>query len=141
MNAPLYTIEVLRLAASLPDPVALSACEGRASERSLTCGSTVATEVALGEAGRVSALSQRVHACAFGQASAALVARHGAGRTRADIDQAIAQIADWLEGSRSDLPDWPDIGAIAPARSRRSRHAAVLLPFRALRAAIEAAQA
>ena len=36
--------------------------------------------------------------------------------------------------------DWPGLDALAPARSRKSRHGAILLPFRALLAAIEAAR-
>ena len=47
MNAPLYTIEILRLAGSLPDPVHLERVDGMAQLRSPTCGSTVRTEVQL----------------------------------------------------------------------------------------------
>lgn len=137
MNAPLYTIEVLRLAASLPEPQPLDA-HGRAQERSPTCGSTVATEVRVDGGGRVLAVSQQVQACAFGQASAALVAQHAAGRSRDDLDAALADLQAWLGGS-GQAPHWPGIEALAPARARRSRHGAVLLPFRALRAAMRSA--
>src|SRR6187200_587760 len=135
MNAPLYTIEILRLAASLPDPQALERVDGNARERSPTCGSSVATEVQLAE-GRVEALSQRVSACAFGQASAALVAHSAPGRSSAEIDSALINLSDWLEGSSDDPGDWPGIATLTPARSRKSRHGAILLPFRALLAAI-----
>lgn len=139
MNAPIYTIEVLRLAAELPDPRPLDEPHGRAEERSPTCGSTVATEVRL-DGGRIAAISQRVQACAFGQASAALVARHGPGRSAVDLDAAIPEIEAWLSGS-GPAPAWPGIEALAPVRSRRSRHGAVMLPFRALRSAIRKASA
>lgn len=138
VNAPLYTIEVLRLAAALPEPQPLAAPHGRAEERSPTCGSTVTTIVQLDDADRIAAISQQVHACAFGQASAALVAAHAAGRTGADIDAALDGLRAWLDGS-GEPPHWPGIEALAPARSRRSRHGAVLLPFRALRSAIRGA--
>ncbi len=141
MNAPLYTIEVLRLAASLPDPEPLEVFDGSAEERSQTCGSTIATRVRLNEQGRVEALSQHVQACAFGQASAALVARHAACRSRQEVEQALAGLTAWLDGTSHDPPDWPDFEALAPARSRRSRHSAVLLPFKALLAAMKAAAA
>jgi NifU-like protein involved in Fe-S cluster formation len=137
MNAPLYTIEILRLAASLPEPTALDRVDGRASERSPTCGSTIETKVALDADGRVAALSQSVHACAFGQASAALVEAHAIGRSRSEIGTVADELDAWLSGERSALPDWPGIDALQPARSRRGRHGAILLPFRALIAALE----
>ena len=141
MNAPLYTIEVLRLAASLPDPEPLEHFDGSAEERSQTCGSKVATRVRLDERGRVAAISQRVEACAFGQASSALVARHAAGRSAQEVEEALAELVVWLEGTSDSRPGWPDLDALKPVRSRRSRHSAVLLPFKALLAAMKASAA
>ena len=137
MNAPLYTMEILRLAGSLPDPLHLERVDGMAQLRSPTCGSTVHTEVKL-DGGTVTTLSQQVRACAFGQSSAALVAKHAPGRTRDDVAQALANLAGWLDGGL-DEPDGWGFDALAPARSRTSRHGAILLPLRALLAAIEAA--
>jgi NifU-like protein involved in Fe-S cluster formation len=136
MNAPLYTIEILRLAGSLPDPVRLERVDGSAQLRSPTCGSTVHTEVELDGEGRVIGLSQQVRACAFGQASAALVARYAPGRSREEVAQALAGLNEWLDGRRDDPGGW-GLEALAPARSRTSRHGAILLPLRALLAAIE----
>ena len=140
MNAPLDTIEILRLAASLPDPHPLERTDGSARERSPTCGSTVATEVQLDDDGRVAALSQQVTACAFGQASAALVAQGAAGRSIEDVEAALKILTDWLAGGSDDPGNWPGLATLAPARSRKSRHGAILLPFRALLAAIGAAR-
>ena len=139
MNAPLYTTEILRLAASLAEPAALEREDGRAELRSPTCGSTIATAVALDHQGRVAAISQRVHACAFGQASAALLEKSAPGRTHADMSQAIAELEKWLGGSSAE-PGWPGLSVLAPARARTARHGAILLPVRALLAAIEAAR-
>ena len=136
MNAPLYTIEILRLAGSLPDPARLERADGSAQLRSPTCGSTVHTEVELDGEGRVIGLSQQVRACAFGQATAALVAEHAPGRTRDEVAEALAGLNAWLDGSRDDPGGW-GLDALAPARSRTSRHGAILLPLRALLAAIE----
>ena len=135
MNAPLYTLEILRLAASLPEQVKLERVDGSAELRSPTCGSTVRTQVQLQD-GRIDALSQEVQACAFGQASAALVAQQAAGRTSDDVTLALDQLANWLAGKSEQLPDWPGIEPLAPARSRQSRHGAILLPFRALLSAM-----
>lgn len=138
MNAPLYTLEILRLAASLPEPSELRA-DGSASKRSPTCGSSVRVDVQLGRDGRVVALSQQVHACAFGQAAAALVAAGSAGRSRNEVEEALDELAAWLDGIRSDPPRWPGFSTLAPARSRTSRHGAILLPLQALAAAMDSA--
>lgn len=137
MNAPLYTTEILRLAASLPEPRTLDRVDGSAEARSPTCGSTVRVEVQLDEAGRVEALSQQVQACAFGQATASLMAAGAPGRSRADVEEALSDLEAWLAGSRDDPGSWPGLSALSPARSRRSRHGAILLPFRALAAAMQ----
>lgn len=139
MNAPLYTVEILRLAASLPEPVELARVDGSAEARSPTCGSVVRTEVSLAHDGRVDAVSQQVHACAFGQASAALVAGQAAGRDREEVERGLQSLASWLEGG-DELPEWPGVAALVPARARKSRHPAILLPFRALLAAIDKAR-
>lgn len=136
MNAPLYTIEILRLAGSLPDPLHLERVDGSAQLRSPTCGSTVRTEVQLDDKGRVTVLSQQVRACAFGQAAAALAARHAAGHAQDEIAEVLEGLEAWLAGDRDDPGGW-GLAALAPARSRTSRHGAILLPLRALLAAIE----
>jgi NifU-like protein involved in Fe-S cluster formation len=137
MNAPLYTTEILRLAASLPEPRELDRVDATSEQRSLTCGSTIRTAVKLDEDGHVEAVSQEVHACAFGQASASLLAASAAGRSRGEIAAAVTDLSAWLAGERSDPGNWRGLAALEPARSRRSRHGAILLPFRSLLAAME----
>ena len=119
MNAPLYTTEILRLAASLPDPSALERAGRRAERRSPTCGSRIADG---GRSSTATAGSSRcrrqVEACAFGQASAALMGgtpcgrsarrgRRGAGRTSSAGSPATGD----------DAGSWPGLEALAPARS------------------------
>jgi NifU-like protein involved in Fe-S cluster formation len=137
MNAPLYTTEILRLAASLSEPRVLSREDGRAELRSPTCGSRVTAVVQIDDQGHVAALSLQVHACAFGQASSALLERGAVGRGRDEVETAANQLGDWLAGADAE-PAWPGLTALAPARSRTSRHQAILLPFRALLAAMDA---
>jgi NifU-like protein involved in Fe-S cluster formation len=135
MNASLYTTEILRLATSLSAPHPLAREDGRAEVRSPTCGSRIASVVQLDGEGCVAALSQQVHACAFGQASAALLERSAISRSALEVKEAHDRLAAWLDGASLE-PDW-GLGALAPARSRKSRHGAILLPYRALLAAIE----
>lgn len=139
MNEPLYTVEILRLAASIPHLGELEEAQGRGEVRSPTCGSMAVVEVTLDADGRVAALGQQVQACAFGQASAALMGAHAVGRQAQEIERALADFAAWLDGARDDPGVWPGLDALAPAKSRRARHGAMLLPFKALLAAIEMA--
>ena len=140
MNQPLYTTEILRLAASLSEPRMLDREDGRAEVRSPTCGSRVAMIVQLDEDRRIEAISQEVKACAFGQASAALVERHARGRTHNEVADTLVALSRWLADEQADGADWPGLVALEPARPRKGRHGAILLPFRALLAAIEAAR-
>src|SRR5947209_8773104 len=140
VNAPLYTTEILRLAASLAEPHELAREDGRAELRSPTCGSRVSLAVQLDDDRRVERLSMDVHACAFGQASAALVERHSRGLAHDEISETMLNLSRWLADEQEEPAEWPSLAILAPARSRRSRHGAILLPFRALLAAIESAQ-
>ena len=139
MNEPLYTTEILRLAASLDEPQELEREDGRAEVHSRTCGSRVSLTVQLDDQRRVQRVSMRVQACAFGQASAALVARHSRGRSHDEVSEAMLALSHWLAEDCSE-PNWPGIAALTPARTKRGRHGAIMLPFRALLAAMEDAR-
>ena len=138
-RSTLYTTEILRLAASLYGPRELERVDGGAELRSPTCGSRVSISVQLDDDRRIEAISQQVHACAFGQASAALLERHAIGRAHDDVSDALILLSRWLALEQEEPGGWPGLATLAPARERRSRHGAILLPFRALLAAIEAA--
>ena len=140
MRNPLYTTEILRLAASLSEPHDLEREDGTAELRSPTCGSRIAMAVQLDDERRVERLSMHVQACAFGQASAALVERHSRGRSHADVSDTMLALSHWLADNEDHPVHWPGIEALSPARERRGRHGAILLPFRALLAAIEDAR-
>ena len=135
---PLYTRDILRLAASIPGQKSFSEMGDAAVFRSTTCGSRVAMRVTLDEAGRVVSLEQAVEACAFGQAAAALVGAGAIGMTGAEAAAAVAGVERWLDEDVAE--PWPGVGVLDPARARRGRHGAILLPFRALVGAIEAAR-
>lgn len=139
MSRPPYTTEILRLAASLHEKRQLEREDGRAELRSPTCGSRISIAVQLDEDRRVQMLSQQVHACAFGQASAALVQQHAIGRAHDEVADALVTISRWLAEEQDEAGAWPGIAALEPARPRKARHGAILLPFRALLAAIESA--
>jgi len=84
----------------------------------------------------VSDIGMHVEACALGQASATLLARHAAGRNLAEIRAARSAIASWFAGEGG-LPEWPGFDLLAAARDYPARHGAILLPFDAAVAALE----
>ena len=96
--------------------------------------------VELDWADRVVRVRQAVEACAFGQATAALMGGHAMGRSAEEAATALKELEAWLAGSGDVPTSWPGLEALAPARSRKGRHGAILLPFRTLLAAIEAAR-
>ena len=127
MSNPLYTTEILRLAASLQDMGELEREDGRAELKSPTCGSRIIVTVELDEDRRVRTISQRVHACAFGQASAALVQQHAIGRAHDEVSEALVTISRWLAQEQDESGDWPGLEVLAPARpSSRSSSSASL---------------
>ena len=85
MTAPLYTTEILRLAASLASRTRwIARTDARkCARRPAAAGSALAVQ--LDEERRVEALSQQVHACAFGQASAALLERGASAAAHEDV--------------------------------------------------------
>lgn len=132
-----YTREILRLAASIPYQESFQNLEGATERRSPTCGSRMRVAVELDWAGRVRIFRQAVEACAYGQAAAALVGGHVIGRSAEEVAAALSDLERWLAGD-GDLPaSWPGLGALEPARSRKGRHGAIMLPFRTLLAAME----
>jgi NifU-like protein involved in Fe-S cluster formation len=137
MNAPPYTREILRLAASIPHLVPFEELEGATERRSPTCGSRMRMVAELDWARRVVRLRQAVEACAYGQATAALMGGHAIGRSAEEVRAALNELEDWLAG-KGDVPTaWPGLDVLEPARLRKGRHGAILLPFRTLLAAIE----
>lgn len=138
MNAPLYNAELLRLATSNPCEECLTDPMGSAERRSPVCGSRIAVDVDVDAQGRIAAIGMQVSACAYGQASATLLARHAIGRSPEELGETRDAIAHWLAGEGA-MPDWPGLDALAAVVPHSARHGAVRLPFEAAADAIAAA--
>ena len=126
----LYTPEMLALATGLgafgwDDTLPL-----RGEARSRSCGSRIEVALAINRVGQISALGLRPHACAVGQAAAALFAQSSHGRTAAELAESCVAIAAWLT-DEGDLPDWPGIAVLDSARAYPARHAAIPLAWEA----------
>lgn len=140
VKEPPYTREILRLAASIPYLESFEELAGSTEGRSPTCGSRMRVAVELDWAGRVKRLRQAVEACAYGQATAALVGGHAMGRSAEEVALALRELGAWLAGEGDAPKSWPGLETLAPALTRKGRHGAILLPFRTLLAAIEEAK-
>lgn len=135
MNAPLYNTRILRLAAETAGFARLAAPMASAERRSSVCGSRIALDLSMDAKGRVSALGMEVRACALGQASAALFARHATGCDRAELIAARDALTRWLAGE-GPVPEWPGLEIFEPALPHSARHPSIRLAFEA---AVEAA--
>ena len=138
MTAPartLYTPAILAAATMLADYPWDEALALRGEARSRRCGSTLALGLGVDGAGRITSIGLRAHACAIGQASAHVFASAAAGRTRADIVKARAELAGWLAGETGE-PEWPGVLLIEPALAYPARHDAIVLAWDAALAAL-----
>jgi NifU-like protein involved in Fe-S cluster formation len=137
--AALYTPEILALATDLARYGLDDELPLRGSARSPSCGSSLDMGLTLDPEGRIARIGLRSHACAIGQAAAAIFAAAAAGRNRAEIADAEARLEAWLAGG--DPPDWPGLALLAPAQAYPGRHGAVMLPWRAALAALPSTDA
>jgi NifU-like protein involved in Fe-S cluster formation len=132
MATPLYTLDILRLAASTARWERLSAPDASSEKRSPICGSRITVDVALDSDGRVSQLGQEVRACALGQASAALMGEHAIGKSAAELSAASDALKFWLAGKTDSPGEWPGLNIFAPALPHSARHPAIRLAFEAV---------
>jgi len=136
MSAPLYNRDILALAVATADYLPLVDARHRVSKRAPLCGSAIILDLDTDDAGRVTRVGMHVEACALGQASAALLARHAPGLGLTELRAARDGIASWFAGAGAQ-PDWPGFDLLAPAQGYPARHGAILLPFDAAIAALE----
>ncbi len=134
-SANLYTARMLGLATELARIPWDDSLPFQGGARSASCGSTLRLGLQTDSAGRIEQIGISAHACAVGQAAAAIFAAHAVGHNRADIAQADDEIAAWLADER-DLPDWPGLEAIAAAKAYPARHGAIPLAWKAALAAL-----
>ncbi|WP_422363490.1 iron-sulfur cluster assembly scaffold protein [Pyruvatibacter mobilis] len=136
-----YNARILELAGNIPRIGKLEDAEASASAISKMCGSKVTVHLRMAD-GRVSDFAHEVHACALGQASSSVMARHVIGATRADIEQVRDQMRAMLK-EEGDPPtgDWADLEVLLPARDFKNRHQSIMLTFEATLDAISQIEA
>lgn len=128
----IYNKKILSLAADIPLLQRLPAPDATAVAHSRLCGSKVTVDVAMQD-GVVSAFGHDVKACALGQASSSIMARHVLGSTPDELKSLRDQMYHMLKDNGAPPKGkWADCEALIPVRDYKARHASTLLTFDAV---------
>jgi NifU-like protein involved in Fe-S cluster formation len=133
----IYNRRVLELAADIPRLGRLAAPDATARAHSRLCGSTVVVDLVVRD-GRVVDFAHDVKACALGQASSSLMARHVIGATPEELLSLRETMTRMLKDNGPPPGGaWADFAVLEPVRAYRARHASTLLTFDAVADALQ----
>jgi NifU-like protein involved in Fe-S cluster formation len=128
----IYNRRILELAADIPRLGRLAAPMATAVAHSKLCGSKVTVDLVM-ENGVVTDFAHDVKACALGQASSSIMARHVIGADAAELRQLRDDVRRMLkENGPSPEGRWADAKVLEPVRDFKARHASTLLTFDAV---------
>jgi NifU-like protein involved in Fe-S cluster formation len=128
----IYNRKILEFAADIPRLQRLDAPDATATAISRLCGSKVTVDVKMAH-GAVSDFGHEVKACALGQASSSIMARHVVGSRPEELRELRARMHAMLkEGGEPPSGKWQDLEALLPVRDFKARHASTLLTFDAV---------
>ncbi|MBB3935439.1 iron-sulfur cluster assembly scaffold protein [Aureimonas phyllosphaerae] len=137
----LYNDRILDLAGNIPRIGRLDAPDGSARAHSKLCGSTVTVDLKLTD-GVVSDFAHEVRACALGQASSSVMARHIVGATPAELREVREAMQNMLKaGGPPPEGRFDELRYLEPVREHKARHASTMLTFDAVVEALEKAEA
>lgn len=137
----IYNTRILELAGNIPRLGRLDNPTASATAHSRLCGSTVTVDVRM-EGDRVADFAHDVRACALGQASSSLMARHVIGATAEELRAVRRQMYAMLkEGGPPPDGRWAELKCLEPVRDFKARHASTLLTFDAVVEAVDKALA
>jgi NifU-like protein involved in Fe-S cluster formation len=127
-----YNAKILELAGNIPRQGRLAKPDATARAHSKLCGSTVIVDLKM-DNGRVTDFAHDVKACALGQASSSIMARHVIGATGPELRQLRDQVRAMLkEDGAPPGGTWSEIAVLEPVRDYKARHASTLLTFEAV---------
>ena len=128
----IYNAKILGFAADIPRLQRLAHPDATVVAISRLCGSKVTVDVNLAD-GVVSDFGQEVKACALGQASSSIMARHVVGSTPDELRSVRDQMYNMLkEDGPAPAGKWTDLEALLPVKDFKARHASTLLTFDAV---------
>jgi NifU-like protein involved in Fe-S cluster formation len=132
-----YNAKILELAGNIPRLGRLPDADASATAHSKLCGSTVTVDIKL-DHDAVSDFAHDVKACALGQASSSIMARHVIGAKPAELRALRDTVRKMLkENGPPPSGKWADIAVLEPVRDYKARHASTLLTFDAVVAALD----
>jgi NifU-like protein involved in Fe-S cluster formation len=138
-----YNKKIIELAGNIPRLGRLDAPDASATAHSRLCGSTVKVDLKM-DGDTVSDFAHDVKACALGQASSSIMARHVVG-ARADELRAVREtVRRMLKDNGAPPPagdKWAELAVLEPVRDYKARHASTLLTFDAVVDAIDQIEA
>jgi NifU-like protein involved in Fe-S cluster formation len=128
----IYNRRILELAGNIPRLGRLASPDASARAHSRLCGSTVTIDLCVRD-GRVVDFAHDVKACALGQASSSLMARHVIGATAEELNELRGRVTRMLKAN-GPPPEgkWADFAVLEPVRDYKARHASTLLTFDAV---------
>lgn len=128
----IYNSKILELAGNIPRIGRLADPDATARAHSRLCGSTVTVDLKMAD-GRVSDFAHDVKACALGQASSSIMARHVIGSTPDELRTVRESMRKMLkEGGAPPEGRWSDLKYLEPVRDYKARHASTMLTFDAV---------
>ena len=132
----IYNRKILEFAADIPRLQRLDHPDATAVAHSRLCGSKVTVDLKMAD-GVVTDFGHDVKACALGQASSSIMARHVVGATAEELKTLRQQMHAMLkEEGPPPSGKWADLEALLPVRDFKARHASTLLTFDAVADAI-----
>ena len=132
MADELYSNAVLRLAADIPRIGRLARPQASVRKVSRLCGSEVEVDIAM-QGGRVGDLALRIKACALGQASASVMARHVIGASQQELALARDSLLAMLkQGKPMPRGRFAELAVLEGARAYPARDQSVMLAFDAV---------
>jgi NifU-like protein involved in Fe-S cluster formation len=136
-----YNAKILELAGNIPRLGRLEAPDASATAHSKLCGSTVTVDLKL-DGGQVTDFAHDVKACALGQASSSIMARHVIGAKPDELRALRESVRKMLkENGAPPTGKWADIAVLEPVRDYKARHASTLLTFDAVVSALDQIEA
>jgi NifU-like protein involved in Fe-S cluster formation len=132
-----YNDRILELAGNIPRLGRLSDADASATAHSKLCGSTVTVDLKM-DGPVVTDFAHDVKACALGQASSSLMARHVIGAKAGELRDLRETVRKMLkENGPPPAGKWADIAVLEPVRDYKARHASTMLTFDAVVSAID----
>lgn len=136
-----YNTRILELAGSIPRLGRIADPDASATAHSKLCGSTVTVDLKMRD-GLVSDFAHDVKACALGQASSSIMARHVIGSSATELRELREHVRRMLkENAAPPTGKWADIAVLEPVRDYKARHASTMLTFDAVVAALDQIEA